>query len=370
MRWDAPAPNEREAEERSWEVVRRAWEERVPHARPNVVRRRWPVFALAAGVVVVAAAFSPPGMAVLGSIRDAVQKTDNLTSLPTSGRILVNAPAGAWVVQQDGSKRLLSGYSDAAWSPHGLYLAAARGNTLVALEPNGSVHWKVARTHPVGAPQWSFEGYRIAYLDGHALRIVNGNGTGDHVLAPNAIGAGLPAFAWRPGTHELAYKNGRNELLLVDVDRSRILWRRPTNGVERVLWSDDGKRLLVATRPALLLDARGRTIARVPTGSPAAFVPHSESLAVALNRGGRSSVLLLSGPHYRHRRVVFSGAGVIAGLAWSPDRRWLLVDWTTADQWVFVRVSPTPRVRTISDISSTFGTGPESRFSLAGWCCS
>jgi dipeptidyl aminopeptidase/acylaminoacyl peptidase len=370
MRWDAPVPNEREVEERTWEVVRRAWEERVPLARPNLVRRRWPVFALAAGLVVVAAALSPPGMAVLGSIRDAVQKTDNLTSLPTSGRILVNTPAGAWVVQQDGSKRLLSGYSDAAWSPHGLYLSAARGNTLVALEPNGSVHWKVARTHPVGAPQWSFEGYRIAYLDGHALRIVNGNGTGDHVLAPNAVGAGLPALAWRPGTHELAYKNARNELLLVDVDRSRILWRRPTKGVERVLWSDDGKRLLVATQPALVLDARGRTIARVPTGTPAAFVPHSESLALAVPRGGRSSVLLLSGPHYRHRRVVFSGAGVFAALAWSPDRRWLLVDWTTADQWVFVRVSPTPRVRTISDISSTFGTGPESRFSVAGWCCS
>jgi len=29
----------------------------------------------------------------------------------------------------------------------------------------------------------------------------------------------------------------------------------------------------------------------------------------------------------------------------------------------------TPRVRTISDISATFGTGPESRFSVAGWCC-
>ena len=40
MSWHDPAPNEREAAERTWEVVRRAWEERVPLARPNVVRRR------------------------------------------------------------------------------------------------------------------------------------------------------------------------------------------------------------------------------------------------------------------------------------------------------------------------------------------
>jgi len=369
VRWNDPAPHEREAEDRSWEVVRAAWEERVPLARPSVLRRRWPVFAAAAGLAVVAAALSPPGMAVLGSIRDAVQKNDNLTSLPAAGRILVNAPGGAWVVQHDGSKRFLSGYRDASWSPHGLYLAAARGNTLVALEPNGSVHWKLARTHPVGAPQWSYEGYRIAYLDGHALRIVNGNGTGDRLLAPNAVGAGLPAYAWRPGTHELAYKNGRNELLLVDVDRSRVLWRRATKGIEQLLWSDDGRRLLVSSRPALVLDERGRTIAHLPAQIPVAFMPHRESVAVAVNANGRSSVLLLSGPRYRHRRLVFSGAGVFAALAWSPDRRWLLVDWTTADQWVFVRVAPTPRVRTISDISATFGTGPESRFSVAGWCC-
>src|SRR5207244_13119498 len=45
---------------------------------------------------------------VLGSIKDAVRGRDNLVSLPASGRILVNAPAGAWVVQHDGSKRFLS----------------------------------------------------------------------------------------------------------------------------------------------------------------------------------------------------------------------------------------------------------------------
>jgi len=329
------------------------------------------LIAFATALAVMAAALSPPGMAVLGSIKDAVRGRDNLVSLPAPGRILVNAPAGAWVVQHDGSKRFLSNYADAAWSPHGLYLAAARRNTLVALEPNGRVHWTLARSAPVGGPVWSYEGYRIAYLAGHALRVVNGDGTGDRLVAPNAVGTGLPAFAWRPGTHELAYKNGRNELVLVDADRSRVLWHRPTTGVERLLWSDDGDRLLVAAGAPVVLDAHGRTIATFPRRgvTPAAFVPHSRGLTLVTSANGRSTVSVYSGPQYARRRVIFSGIGVFAGLAWSPDRRWLLVDWTTADQWVFIRVIPSPRVRTVSNISQTFGTGPESRFAVAGWCC-
>jgi Tol biopolymer transport system component len=287
--------------------------------------------------------------------------------------VLLNTPAGAWVVHDDGSKRLLTGYADAAWSPHGLYVAAARGNDLVALEPNGRVHWKLAKAEPIGSPQWSYEGYRIAYLAGHALRIVNGDGTGDHLLSPNAVGAELPAYAWRPGTHELAYKNARNEVLLADVDRSRILWRRKTTGVERLDWSDDGRRLFIDGGPTpVVVDARGITFARIPEArgvDAAAFVPHSEALTVATTTRGRSAVLLFTGSAYQVRRQLFSGIGVFAGLAWAPNGRWLLVDWASADQWVLVRIAPTPRVRTISNIDATFGTRPEHSGALAGWCC-
>src|SRR5919198_1595126 len=334
MNWRAPAPGEREAGERTWEVVRGAFDERIRAPRR---RDRRPLVAIAIAAVLFAAAFTPPGLAVWGSIKDAVTQEDHLLSLPAHGRVLVNAPAGAWVVQKDGSKRFLSGYSDAAWSPHGLYLAAARSNTLVAMEPNGSVHWKLARTAPVGAPTWSFEGFRIAYLAGHALRIVNGNGTGDRELTPNAVGAGLPAFAWRPGTHELAYKNARNELLLADVDRSRILWRRATAGVERLQWSDDGQRLLVSTRRSIILDQAGRTIAALPRGigQPAEFAPRSHALAAVQATARRSTVLVYSGPRYERPRAMFAGPGMFGGIAWSPNGRWLLVDWRSADQWLF-----------------------------------
>jgi hypothetical protein len=369
--WDEPAPGEREAEDRGWRVVRAAFVAREPVPRK---RARWPFVAAAAAAVVAAAALSPPGHAVLGSLRDAVRgeaTTDTLTSLPAPGRLLVAAQAGTWVVQQDGSKRLLSGYSDPAWSPHGLFLAAARGNTLVAMEPNGRIHWTLARSGPVAAPTWSYEGFRLAYLAGHALRIVNGDGTGDHLLAPNAVGKGLPAFAWRPGTHQLAYRDADEELLLVDVDRNRILWRRHMSGVDQLQWSVDGRRLLASGGRPLLLDPAGRTVAALPRGVqlPAAFAPRGHALAVVTAGQGRSNVVVRSGAGYRRTRSLFSGPGTFGGIAWSPDGRWLLVDWRTADQWVFIPTQRGRRVVTAAHVGRIFGSGPERYATLRGWCC-
>src|SRR5437763_678077 len=130
--------------------------------------------------------------------------------------LLVNTRDGAWIVSSDGSKRFLSNYAAAAWSPHGLYVAAARGNQLVALEPNGKVHWKLARSGLIHDPQWSYEGFRIAYFAGGALRVVNGDGTGDRLLTWNAR-PGL--LAWEPATHSLAYVNRGGNIAVRNVDR-------------------------------------------------------------------------------------------------------------------------------------------------------
>jgi WD40-like Beta Propeller Repeat len=372
-RWREPAPGEREAGDRSWEVVRSAFAAREPVPRK---RARWPILVAAAGAAVVAAALSPPGLAVLGSIRDAVRGEtgrDELVRLPAPGRLLVNAASGAWVVRQDGSKRFLSDYADAAWSPNGLYVAAARSNTLVAMEPNGHVHWKLARPAPVGMPVWSDATppcCRIAYLAGHALRVVNGDGTGDHEVTPNAVGAGLPAFAWRPGTHQLAYKNAHDELLLLDADRNGILWRRATAGVERLQWSDDGRRLLLSSRRSLILDPSGRTIAALPRGvGLPAFAPRSHALALVQSAAGRSTVLVYSGRRYEHRRALFSGPGVFGGIAWSPNGRWLLVDWRSADQWIFIPSTPGHRVVAVAGVGGIFDSGPEHGATIGGWCC-
>jgi WD40 repeat protein len=362
-RWREPAPGEQEAGARSWEVVRHAYEERV-----RVPRRRdyRPLVALAAGLAILAAAFSPPGLAVWGSLRDAVQKEDHLVALPAAGRILVNADAGAWVVSRDGSKRFLSGYTDAAWSPHGKYVAAGQGNQLVALEPNGSVHWKLARRGIVRTPQWSYEGYRIAYFVGGALRIVNGDGTGDHLLTRNARPGVL---AWQPGTHALAYVNRAGDIQIANVDKRNRSATVQTRATPRELeWTSDARRFIAVEPHAIeVFWPRGPRSGGLDRGDAqvraASVSPDGKRVAFIETRRGRSSLLLtgiLGGPTGR----IFGGEGEFTNVAWSPDGRWLLLDWASADQWLFIR-STVKKLVTVSNVRATFGDRP----SLSGWCC-
>src|SRR4029453_7178702 len=103
-------PGEYDARRRTWEVVRAAYLERRPVAWP---RRHLRSLALpAAGVAIVAAAVPPPGRSVVNSIRDVVGREKvagvrnaqrELGRLRAPGRLLVQSPRAAWVVQQDGS---------------------------------------------------------------------------------------------------------------------------------------------------------------------------------------------------------------------------------------------------------------------------
>ena len=61
-----------------------------------------------------------------------------LTSLPAPGRLLVTSPEGPWIVDRDGSQRLLGDYQEAAWSPSGLFAAVSRGRQLTAVDPVGN----------------------------------------------------------------------------------------------------------------------------------------------------------------------------------------------------------------------------------------
>ena len=162
-------PDEHGARERSWAVVSAAFAEREPQPR----RRSWkPVAAVALAVVVVAGLLSPPGRAVLDEIRQVVGVEGSapaLFSLPAPGRLLVTADSGVWVVDEDGSKRLLGDYREASWSPFGRFVVATRANELVALTPDGTVRWSLARPD-VRLPRWggSRTDTRIAYFSARA----------------------------------------------------------------------------------------------------------------------------------------------------------------------------------------------------------
>src|SRR5437588_10054080 len=99
MKWDAPAPKEREAGERSWDVVRSAWGSGTAHPRRR--RHRGALIAIAAGLAVSAAILSPPGMVVLCWMRDVVRGEQNAQSglfrVPSPGEVVVVAHGGAWI---------------------------------------------------------------------------------------------------------------------------------------------------------------------------------------------------------------------------------------------------------------------------------
>src|SRR5439155_4125511 len=146
-------PVDPEAEERAWAGVHAAYARHEPFRPPA---RRWPLAVAVALAAVVAAAISPPGRAVVDAVRRTIgieHAAPALFRLPAPGRLLVSGAGGTWVVSADGSKRRLGDYAQASWSPHGLFVVAARPDEVVATEPNGTVHWSLARRR-VTFPRW------------------------------------------------------------------------------------------------------------------------------------------------------------------------------------------------------------------------
>ena len=374
MTWREPAPAEHEAGERSWDVVRAAFEERVVAPR----KRDWRPLAIAAiAAAILAAALSPPGLAVFGSLREAVRGEKNarpaLFSLPAPGRLLVNSAEGAWVVRRDGSKRLLAGYSDASWSPHGLYIAAVHGHELRAIEPDGDRRWSIGR-RGIAFPRWSNAGggdERVAYLSGNALRVVGGDGKGDRLFAREVA---LVPPAWRPNSHVVAYSNKEQRVIVADADRRATLWTANLRQQPVELeWSRGGRYLLVRGRNSITILRADGSQRFEPLGGPAApivdsaFSPTRDAVAFVQRTAGRS--VLWFYPRLRPDRTaarrVFEGAGSFERVVWSSDGHWLLLGWRSADQWLFIRSAAVRKVIPVSGIDAAFGPAADPE----GWCC-
>jgi hypothetical protein len=357
-------PGEADARAHTWAVVEAAFAERQPAPRAS----HWPrVAAVAfAAAALVAGALSSPGRAVLDEIREVVgvegaQKA--LFSVPAPGKLLVASDSGVWVVQQDGSRRLLGDYREASWSPFGRFVVAVGENELVALKPDGDVRWKLPRPR-VRFPRWtgSLTDTRIAYLSGREPRVVAGDGTGDRPLCVPVTRAMPPEWVPDPGfVVTLSAPNGA--VRLYEVDGCKRRWTSaPILGAQRIEWSEDGTRLLVVTHEDVrVLRASDGTLVRVERATAASFRPGTRREAAFLRQRGEVSELVVGG------RVLFRGTGEFRDLAWSPDGRWALVTWPTADQWVFVQATGRRRLVAVSDITRQFGGGGVPR--IEGWCC-
>jgi dipeptidyl aminopeptidase/acylaminoacyl peptidase len=385
---DAPLAAERPAEDRSWQVVKAAYRHRAPSTPAR--RPRLALVLAAAGAVLALVALTPAGARVRDWIDDVInpgaEHAPPLTSLPSGGRLLVESEAGPWVVQPDGSRRLLGAYGNAAWSPNGIYVAATRGSTLTAVvadplaagQPAGTARWSLSASAPVAGPAWAPSGLRVAYLAGHALRTVAGDGEGDRLL-DHRVAPTQPD--WRPDVDQnvLAYVDAGRRVTVVDAETNQVLWRSGAFGtpVRALDWSADGSELLVLTPTFYVVLAEGGSPvvkgttsggalagAFAPTGSDVALVRHDIT--------GRSELALVTRGPGGEERHLLSRRGRFTGLAWSPDGEWIVVAWRDADQWLFVRPHDR-KVIAVGNVSEQFAPGANApvRFPrLAGWCCS
>lgn len=374
-------PEESEAESRAWRLVQAAYAERGARRSPHRLRNRGLQLALVLALAV--ALISPAGASVRHWVADTVDpgrepSRPALTSLPAPGSLLVQSAAGPWVVHADGSKRLLGSYAEATWSPNGLFVAATGGHQLATLTPGGEIHWTLERSGPVRLASWNApDGFRIAYLDGASLRVVDGDGTNDRRLEPRVAPI---APAWMPGRrYVLAFARTDGAIEAVRSDSGKKVFETARGERPRSLqWSTNARKLLI-TRPAAveIHDRNGPLLWRwpAPAGTrilAARLEPRSDRVAVIVNGGGRSRLLLV-GPRVQAQSL-FSGPGRFSGVEWSPDGRWLLLAWRSADQWLFLDPARPPKVIAVSNISSQFAPGAlpqQAEFpAIRGWCCS
>jgi PQQ enzyme repeat len=366
----APIPDELEAQRRTWNVVRAAYAAREPAGRP--IRRLRPLLALAAvAALVLAAAVTPVG----GWLREQIGTEDELepalVRLPgPASQLLVVSERGPWIVQTDGSKRLLGDYDDASCSPSGSYLVVTEGQRITAVEPDGDARWSLTKEQRLTHPRWAPSGYRVAYHAGNTLRVVAGDGRPDRLLVR---GVAPVAVAWLPERERnvLAYADRAGRVHVVNADTGRRLWRTEAQPrVRELLWSADGVLLvLTAGRRSNLYREGGRLAGLVNEPvTQAAFAPEGRALAYTTRTGDRAFVRL------RNRgetRTLFEGAGQLGDVAWSPNGRWLLAGWPAPDQWLFLRVPEVNKVETVEDVRREFDPGGEGVGSfprVAGWC--
>jgi hypothetical protein len=392
---EAPLPGAEEAERRGLRVVGGAFAQRqTAPGRPALPRF---ALALAAATLLAALLLSPAGAAVRDWIDDVLtvgvrDAEPALTEVPGGGQLLVSSPQGSWVVQADGSRRLLGRYEEATWSPRGLYVAAVAGRTLSAVEPDGTVRWSLSSAAPIGDPRWSPSGFRIAYRAGRALRVVGGDGSGDRLLGRRV--APVPVAWWPQGPHLLAYVDGGERLRVANADSGETVGSAAAaSGTRQLSWAPDGSRLLEATRRSLLLHELriGKLASTIEIAAPrrlrlpagvvirgASFSPGGATIAALLGlpangaRPARSELVLID-PGDGSMRPLFTAPGLLSDLAWSPDGRRLLIPWAAADQWLFIPASGRGRVRAVGGISGEFspGTMPSAAGfpRIDGWCC-
>lgn len=365
---EAEPPDAVQARERARATVLAA------HARPRPRARRaaplvWVALAAVAAALVVTQRDSGPAQAVERLVRDIVRAPKatptpapaSSLALPAPGRLLVTGSDGLFV-QSRGKRTRLGRWDEATWSPTGLYVAATAGHTLAALDPtNGKVRWRLRPGPPVSMARWAPDGLHIAYRAGRNLRIVYGNGEHD-VIAGRGMAAVAPA--WRPSVpRTVAWAAADGTVTVEDADTAKVLRTYRGGPVRTLAWSGDGRKLLSAgRRHGTIRDFATHkttrlTLQRGEELLAATYAPRGNRLTLAVKRGGRTEIRVRGD-------ALFSAAGRLDDLAWSPDGHWLLAGDPATGQWSIAHATGRAQVSAVA-VEPNFGSGARTR----GWCC-
>ena len=281
-------------------------------------------------------------------------------TIPGGGRLLVQSQAGPWVVRPDGSRRLLGDYGEATWSPHGLFVAAAAGRTLSAVEPDGTPHWSLSAHGAGRRPALvAVAAYRIAYRAGAGCGSTAADGSDDRPGRRR----GRPGRR-RPGRRSAAWRWPTSTRAAAAADRRRRERRaaRPRRrrwpAIRALEWGDaTGRDPAGSSRSALRLrPARFGKLERPRSGSAAPAAARCRPAHRV-----RDAALAPRRRHGRRRRadgaaagaaradsvLVYAAAGAPRRLSTVPGRlsrsrlgaraaARLLVAWPGADEWLFL----------------------------------
>ena len=326
-------------------------------------RSRAAVVAVAA-LAVALAVLSPPGRAVIDSLRAGDRRRARRARALLAARARADRRGRARRRVGRLRRRLEAParrLPEASWSPFGRFVVAARAHELAALEPDGTVRWTLARPRR-----------RLPALgrhrDRHAHRLPRRPRacTSSPATAPATPTSGCrrPRASLPPGSpppraasccSPTPTRRGR-----VHVVRARLAHEPLHDGARA--GADPAR--VVERRPAAARACRRGGCASTTstaTSSSRCARPAARSSTRRSCRGRSASSL--AAPDARGRRssscstraaCSTARAGELSQVVPSPDGRRLLLAWPAADQWVFVRTAG-GGVRAVANVAAQLG---------------
>jgi hypothetical protein len=176
---------------------------------------------------------------------------------PGSHGLALVAGGRVWLATKKGLRIEGMPVSAAELSPRALYAVVGIGSSLVALAPGNRHPWVHPTDGRVVAASWSPDGLKIAYVvahrGGYELRMIEGDGSPDRLLA-RRVSRAKPS--WRPDALAVAYVDDRGRAAVYDFGSGsrRTFDTRDCGGVARaVAYAPRGRRLAVAGKSGLAL---------------------------------------------------------------------------------------------------------------------